>query len=333
MPASATAVFFGASYHADYATLLAAPGDLDAVGRRPGRLPRRAPERRPGTSSTCAGCAAAIRRPRRWPRRSADGKRAAGWTLNLEREDVCPVVTLPDGADFEGFLAGLGKKERHEIRRKLRRAEAVGPITLTRSADPLADLPAFIELHQKRWGAEGLFPDDRRRGDEPALLRPPVRAARAGRAARPVVPGRRRPDGSGRASTSTTATSLLYYNAGIDPGRPRAEPGRADGRQLRPGGPRRRIPADGLPARRRAVQVRMGRAGRADPAPPRAPERSADDPADRRRSLPRAARLAGRRRWPGPGRRDPGDGHERRRPGASLLAPQPPRSGLATTRA
>ena len=61
-------------------------------------------------------------------------------------------------ADFEGFLATLGGKERHEIRRKIRRAEAVGPIRLTRSSDPLADLPAFIDLHQKRWGAEGLFP-------------------------------------------------------------------------------------------------------------------------------------------------------------------------------
>ena len=31
VPASATAVFFGASYHADYATVLAAPADLNAV--------------------------------------------------------------------------------------------------------------------------------------------------------------------------------------------------------------------------------------------------------------------------------------------------------------
>ena len=51
---------------------------------------------------------------------------ANGWTLNVEREDVCPVVTLPEGVDIDGFLATLGKKERHEIRRKVRRAEARG---------------------------------------------------------------------------------------------------------------------------------------------------------------------------------------------------------------
>jgi CelD/BcsL family acetyltransferase involved in cellulose biosynthesis len=75
-----------------------------------------------------------------------------------EVEDVCPVVTLPDGVDFEGYLGTLGKKERHEIRRKIRRAEASGTVVLERSADPLAELDAFVDLHQKRWGAEGLFP-------------------------------------------------------------------------------------------------------------------------------------------------------------------------------
>ena len=40
----------------------------------------------------------------------------------MEREDVCPVVTLPDDADMDGYLSTLGKKERHEIRRKVRRA-------------------------------------------------------------------------------------------------------------------------------------------------------------------------------------------------------------------
>ena len=83
---------------------------------------------------------------------------ASGWTLNVEREDVCPVVTLPEGADLDGYLATLGKKERHEIRRKVRRAEAAGEVRLDESADPLRDLDAFIDLHQKRWGADGLFP-------------------------------------------------------------------------------------------------------------------------------------------------------------------------------
>ena len=67
-------------------------------------------------------------------------------------------MTLPAGIDFEGYLGTLDKKERHEIRRKLRRAEAAGEVRLERSADPVGDLDAFIDLHQKRWGADGLFP-------------------------------------------------------------------------------------------------------------------------------------------------------------------------------
>ena len=84
---------------------------------------------------------------------------AEGWTLNVEREDVCPVVRVPPGATFEDYLAGLSKKTRHEIRRKLRRAESAGEVRLDESPRPLDDLEAFIDLHQRRWGDRGLFPD------------------------------------------------------------------------------------------------------------------------------------------------------------------------------
>src|SRR5439155_12414760 len=91
---------------------------------------------------------------------AAFGRReiSCGWTLNVEREDVCPVLTLPEGIDFEEYLETLEKKHRHEIRRKIRRAAAAGQIELVESSDPLSELPAFIELHQKKWGADGLFP-------------------------------------------------------------------------------------------------------------------------------------------------------------------------------
>ena len=68
------------------------------------------------------------------------------------------MLTLPTGVDFEGYLGTLDKKERHEIRRKIRRAEAAGPVELRKSGAPAADLEAFIDLHQKRWGEDGLFP-------------------------------------------------------------------------------------------------------------------------------------------------------------------------------
>src|SRR5262249_9661589 len=90
-----------------------------------------------------------------------DRQAIAGWGLSVEREDVCPVVRIPEGADLDGYLSTLGKKERHEIRRKVRRAEAAGQIALIDSTDPLAGRDAFIDLHQARGGADGLFPATR----------------------------------------------------------------------------------------------------------------------------------------------------------------------------
>ena len=132
------------------------------------------------------------------------------------------MVTFPEGVDIEGFLSTLGKKERHEIRRKVRRAEAAGEVRLD-SIDPLTDIDLFIELHQKRWGEKGLFP-----------------ATRGGEQSRVLV---RRlfelfgVDGPFRLTTLTVGEraiaaglhfeteSDLYYNAGIDP----------DARDLSPG--------------------------------------------------------------------------------------------------
>ncbi len=78
VPDRATAIFFGASYHADYASLLTAPRDLGPVSEAVATTSPD-PAGRAGMSSTCAGCAAAtlLRRPWRPPsggsRRSAAG--------------------------------------------------------------------------------------------------------------------------------------------------------------------------------------------------------------------------------------------------------------------
>jgi len=45
-----------------------------------------------------------------------------GWTWLDEKQVVCPIIRLP--AQFEDYVQSLDKKERHELRRKLRRAEA-----------------------------------------------------------------------------------------------------------------------------------------------------------------------------------------------------------------
>ena len=152
----ATAIFMAASYHADYATILAHPDDLAEV-----------------CAAIVASLAAHDRTTQPWDvidlRRLRDDDPAlpalmaalsggpADWSVVQEQEDVCPVVTLPDGG-WEEYLASLDKKARHEIRRKLRRAEASGEVRFTQMPLEAASIDAFIDLHQKRWGEHGLFP-------------------------------------------------------------------------------------------------------------------------------------------------------------------------------
>lgn len=54
--------------------------------------------------------------------------RERGFSVEVEQEDVVPGVVLP--TTWEEFLAGLRKKDRHELRRKLRRLEEAGEYRL-----------------------------------------------------------------------------------------------------------------------------------------------------------------------------------------------------------
>jgi CelD/BcsL family acetyltransferase involved in cellulose biosynthesis len=221
---TATAVFFGASYHADYATILAAPDDLPAVAEA-------LADHLSNTLGRHRWDVVDLRRlrcgdPASDALAAAFGARemAEGWTLNVEREDVCPVVTLPEGVDLDGYLGTLGKKERHEIRRKVRRADSVGELRFDDSADPLADLDAFIDLHQKRWGDLGLFPDTPGGAQSRVFARRLFELNGAGGPLRLTfltVGGRRIAAGI----HFETDDGFLYYNAGIDP----------DARDLSPG--------------------------------------------------------------------------------------------------
>jgi CelD/BcsL family acetyltransferase involved in cellulose biosynthesis len=49
-----------------------------------------------------------------------NGAQRRGWEVTQERIAPCPVITLDD--TWEEYVAGLAKKQRHELRRKLRRA-------------------------------------------------------------------------------------------------------------------------------------------------------------------------------------------------------------------
>lgn len=56
--------------------------------------------------------------------------RAAGFEASRELEAVAPAVDLP--GSWEEYLAGLSKKDRHELRRKMRRLSALGGGTRVR---------------------------------------------------------------------------------------------------------------------------------------------------------------------------------------------------------
>ena len=128
--------------------------------------------------------------------------------------------TCPTGG-WDDYLATLDKKARHEIRRKIRRAEAVGrghvPADAARTADAI---DAFIELHQARWGEEGLFPategGERSRRFIHRLAELEARRGRPARSSRWA----RCPSATGSSSprsASTTARRAYFYNAGMDP--------------------------------------------------------------------------------------------------------------------
>ena len=125
---------------------------------------------------------------------------------------------------IDDYLATLGKKERHEVRRKVRRAEAVGELTLTDAADPLAELPEFIDLHQRRWGVDGLFPDTPGGAQSRVFFRRLFELFGADgslRLAFLAVGGTRIAAGI----SFETPDALLYYNAGVDPEARELSPG------------------------------------------------------------------------------------------------------------
>ena len=65
-------------------------------------------------------------------------------------EDVCPVIPLP--ATWDDYLAMLDKKQRHELRRKMRRAAREADVRWYMTSDPnllSEDVEAFFDLHRK----------------------------------------------------------------------------------------------------------------------------------------------------------------------------------------
>ena len=57
-----------------------------------------------------------------------------GLSVSREREWPCPVIELPD--TWEEYLQTLPSKDRHELRRKMRKAEREGSLEWTRYSEP-----------------------------------------------------------------------------------------------------------------------------------------------------------------------------------------------------
>jgi CelD/BcsL family acetyltransferase involved in cellulose biosynthesis len=87
-----------------------------------------------------------------------------GWSILQEHTYHVPTVALP--GDFDAYLAGIDKKQRHEIRRKMRRAEESGQQVRWYIVEDAPSLEAEVEAFL------GLMAED---PEKAAFLTPPMR--------------------------------------------------------------------------------------------------------------------------------------------------------------
>ena len=70
--------------------------------------------------------------------------------ITSDIEEVCPVITLP--STWDQYLSLLSRKQRHEIRRKLRKANREAEVSWYYAEDPVSldhEVDDFISLHRK----------------------------------------------------------------------------------------------------------------------------------------------------------------------------------------
>lgn len=87
----------------------------------------------------------------------------SGWRVAIREEETSPFIPLP--ATWDDYLAGLGGKDRHELRRKMRRAETSGELRM-RDSTPARlreDMETFLRLHALSAPEKSQFMDARMR--------------------------------------------------------------------------------------------------------------------------------------------------------------------------
>jgi CelD/BcsL family acetyltransferase involved in cellulose biosynthesis len=86
---------------------------------------------------------------------------ARGAALRMEREDRCPVLALPES--WDAYLESLDGKDRHELRRKMRRLERERPGARVWSEQGIAGwdagLSRFLALHRQSKAGKARFMD------------------------------------------------------------------------------------------------------------------------------------------------------------------------------
>jgi CelD/BcsL family acetyltransferase involved in cellulose biosynthesis len=89
-----------------------------------------------------------------------------GLSTVVQREERCPVLGLPES--WDDYLKGLAGKDRHELRRKIRRLEREWPDARVHAhASPHGldqPLTAFLTLHRKSKSGKARFMDARMEG-------------------------------------------------------------------------------------------------------------------------------------------------------------------------
>lgn len=94
-----------------------------------------------------------------------DRAQRAGLAVDRRLVENCPVISLP--SSWNDYLASIDKKQRHEIRRKLRRAESEVNtkwyVIDGSSQDVAENMEAFFRLHRLSSAAKSDFMDERMR--------------------------------------------------------------------------------------------------------------------------------------------------------------------------
>jgi CelD/BcsL family acetyltransferase involved in cellulose biosynthesis len=94
-----------------------------------------------------------------------DLARSRGWSCQVEREGVAPGLSLPQ--DWDSYLGGLTKKDRHELRRKHRRLEGASNARSYVGSNPEAVggcLDDFFHLMGESRGDKRAFLTSQRQG-------------------------------------------------------------------------------------------------------------------------------------------------------------------------